>query len=403
MVLPGRHPSMGEESVMEQKNQPSHLDFRMSKSQELLLDIVRVCMAQFIVLNHFLGLIHSKSGMGLGGLRVTVFFMLSGFLIFATTWRRKDSGYSFKDYMIDRSARLWVCLIPALIFSAVIADMTMDMPKYPAGDAAGLVQFIGNLLMLEDYPLFQILRRLGIDSVYFIQPYAAAEPYWTLPIEFWLYVVFGFLFFFVFMRQGRPSIGALALMGVALPAVLYHTATGYGQCLALVWALGCLGPWAVSADRKLQRYLAISDRFAFVLVIGWTLLCVALIVLRGLSRQLNFYEFQTVLFLAGFLMGLIWLTGRIDIDKVAPFSSFVRWLAKQSYALYLTHNAVLTLYITYTGYDFSVSEALLLIIGCNVAAMPFYFLFDRYHKNVARWLRTLPGLRAPAAMASPLK
>ncbi len=329
--------------------------------------------------------------------------MLSGFLIFGTTWRRKDSGYFFKDYLIDRSSRLWVCLVPALIFSAVVAEMTISMPQYPAGDAVGLVQFVGNLLMLEDYPLFQILRRLGIDSRFFIRPYATAEPYWTLPIEFWLYVVFGFLFFFVFMRQGRPSIWALVLMAVALPAVVYHTATGYGQCLALVWALGCLGPWAVGADRKLQRYLMLSDRSALLLVIGWTLLCTALIVLRGLSRPLNFYEFQTVLFLAGMLMGLIWLTGRLDIDKAPMLSISIRWMAKQSYALYLTHNSVLTLYITHTGYAFSVYEVVLLILGCNVVAMPFYFLFDKHHKNVARWLRTLPGLRGSSAVPSPTK
>ncbi len=64
---------------MNQTDQLTQLDFRMSKSQELLLDVVRVCMAQMIVLNHFLGLTDSKSGVGLGGLRVTVFSCCPGF------------------------------------------------------------------------------------------------------------------------------------------------------------------------------------------------------------------------------------------------------------------------------------------------------------------------------------
>lgn len=386
------------------RSESGSTDFRMSKSQELYLDLVRVCMAQFIVLSHFLHLSRNKSWLSelpLDGLRVTVFFMLSGFLIFATTWRRKDSGYGFKDFMLDRSTRLWVCLVPALMFSAVVAAFTMDLPDYPALHASGPIQFIGNLLMLEDYPLFQILRRLGIESAFFIRPYASAEPYWTLPIEFWLYVVFGFLFFYVYMRRGRPRFWAMALMAIAGPAVIYHASTGYGQCLSLVWALGCLGPWAIAVDRRVQAHFNLSDRATVCLILGWLALCLSMLTLRGLSRPLNFYEFQTVLFLAGLLMGLVWLTGRFNIDRVPAFTRSVRWLAKQSYALYLTHNAVLTFYISYTGYEFSIAEGVALIIACNVVAVPFYFLFDRRHKDVARWLRTLPGLRAPPPGSRP--
>lgn len=369
--------------------------FRMSASQELLLDIVRLCMAQFIVINHLMGLLEIKGGHGLGGLRVTVFFMLSGFLIFATTWRRQVGTYDFKDFMIDRSARLWVCLIPALCFSALVAAHTMGMPNYPAAHAAGSVQFAGNLLMLEDYPLFQVLRRLGLDSQFFIRPYASAEPYWTLPIEFWLYVVFGFLFFFVYLRRGRPGLWAWVLMAVAFPAVMYHAATGYGNCLALVWVLGCAGPWLISVDRRIQAHYGLSDRATLALVCGWIGMCLSLLVLRGLSRTLNFYEFQTALFLMALLVGLVWLTGRCNIDRIPPFTASVRWLSRQSYALYLTHNAVLVLYITYTGTDFTLGEGAALVVACNFVAVPFYLAFDRHHKRVARWLRTLPGLRQP--------
>jgi peptidoglycan/LPS O-acetylase OafA/YrhL len=345
-------------------------------------------MAQFIVLGHLLVLADTGrwSQLPLAGLRVTVFFMLSGFLIFATTWRRKDRDYTFREFLIERSARLWVCLVPALIFSAFVASMVIDLPHYPATTHTGPIHFIGNLLMLEDYPLFQILRRLGVDSTLFVRPYASAEPYWTLPIEFWLYVVFGYVFFFAYLRRGRPSLAATLLGAVALLAVTYHAATGYGQCLSLFWILGAVGPWAISADRALQRRFGLSDRTTLLLVLAWIGLCLSLIVLRGSSRGLDFYELQLGLFVAGLLMGLIWLTGHVNIDFAPRLSSAARTIAKQTYALYLTHNAVLTYYLANFGTRISLLEGVGLIAACNVAAVPFYWLFDRHHKLVARWI-----------------
>jgi peptidoglycan/LPS O-acetylase OafA/YrhL len=243
--------------------------------------------------------------------------------------------------------------------------------------------------MLEDYPLFQILRRLGLDSTFFVRPYAAAEPYWSLPIEFWLYVVFGYLFFFVYLRRGRPSWGTKALGAVALLAVIYHAATGYGQCLSLFWLLGALGPWAVSVDDRVQQRFGLSDRATLLLVLAWLGSCSSLMVLRGVSRGLDFYEFQQGLFLAGLLIGLVWLAGRVNIEIAPPLSKAVRSLAKQTYALYLTHNAVLTYYISHFGPELGFREGVCLVVACNLVAIPFYWLFDRHHKAVARWAKSL--------------
>jgi len=382
-------------------------EFRLKKSQELCLDLIRILMAQLIVIGHLLSLADTDSWwsrLPLPGLRVSVFFMLSGFLIFATTWRRRDQAYTFRDFMIERTARLWVCLVPALIFSALVASLVVDLPNYPGTSHTGPVHFVGNLLMLEDYPLFQILRRLGLDSTWFVRPYATAEPYWTLPLEFWLYVVFGYAFFYGYLRRGRASRWTLGLSGVALFAVVYHAATGTGQCLTLFWVLGALGPWAVDFDHKLQKRFGLSDRRMLWSVVAWIGLCLTLIVLRGASRRLDFYELQLGLFLAGFLLGLIWLTGRIDIEFSPRLSRAARAIAKQTYPLYLTHNAVLCYYLSLYGAKISLWEGVGLVAACNVVAVPFYWLFDRHYKAVARWARALswpawllrPG-RSPAS------
>jgi peptidoglycan/LPS O-acetylase OafA/YrhL len=179
------------------------------------------------------------------------------------------------------------------------------------------------------------------------------------------------------------------LGAIALFAVMYHAATGHGQCLSLFWILGALGPWAVSLDRALQRRFGLTDRSTLLLVLAWLGLCFSLIVLRGASRGLDFYEFQSGLFLAGLLIGLVWLTGHVNIDVAPLLSKFARTIAKQTYALYLTHNAVLTYYISHFGKDIGFLEGMGLVVACNLIAVPFYWLFDRHHKAVASWLKAL--------------
>lgn len=376
-------------------------DLQLTGSQELYLDAARVGMTQLITITHLFALAGAGGVMhrlALDQLAVASFFMLSGFLIFTTTWRRRHSAYGFREFLIDRACRLGVCMVPALVFAALVAYTMMGRPGYPATSNSGLLQFLGNLLMLQDYPLFQILRRLGVDSAWFIRPYSSAEPFWTLPIELFLYVVFGFVFFYVWRRRVRPSAAVLALTAVATFAVLYHSATGFGQCLTLIWLLGCVGAWCTHADRRMQARFAWSDRAALLAIVGWMLLFLFLLALRIASRPLSFYDLQTALFVGCVLLGVVWLTGRIDIDRVPALSSLIRLLARQSYALYLTHNTVITLYVASLPHTFSAIELAFLLILCNVVAAVFYFLFDRHYRTVARWLRD--GPRAAASLQS---
>src|SRR5277367_4953881 len=54
---------------------------------------------------------------GFGNEAVFVFFVLSGFLISTAIFSRQGSGnWSWRNYAIDRSSRLYVVLIPGLLF-----------------------------------------------------------------------------------------------------------------------------------------------------------------------------------------------------------------------------------------------------------------------------------------------
>ena len=60
---------------------------------------------------------------GFGHQAVMVFFVLSGFLVGGTVVSRVDAGqWSWIDYAITRMTRLWIVLLPALLFDGVLGQ-----------------------------------------------------------------------------------------------------------------------------------------------------------------------------------------------------------------------------------------------------------------------------------------
>src|SRR5690606_13013877 len=93
--------------------------------------------------------------------------------------------------------------------------------------------------MLQDYPAFQVRRRLVVpDQAWMVAPFGSARPFWTISIEWWIYMSFGGLMFFIVRRGGE--IGAFGLLALALVAIepLYHFVGGFGQCLTMLWIVG---------------------------------------------------------------------------------------------------------------------------------------------------------------------
>ena len=127
---------------------------------------------------------------GFGHQAVMVFFVLSGFFISSTIISKWISGsWSWRDYAIDRSSRLYVVLIPALLLgwfwdkagSSLFAS-TGIYSRPLEGFGAAIAQnritpgiFLGNLLFLQTI----ICPTFGSNG-----------PLWSLANEFWYYVLF---------------------------------------------------------------------------------------------------------------------------------------------------------------------------------------------------------------------
>lgn len=137
---------------------------------------------------------------------VAVFFILSGFLIgyYATL---RAEVYSFLEYMIDRACRIFVAFIPALIFVAVVdLTITAHFHQFRPG-VHSPATFVANLFMLQHTPFNRYF-----DWLPTFQPFGTGRPFWTIAVEWWLYALFGIVFFAGRMRGSWRGYLCLSLL-----------------------------------------------------------------------------------------------------------------------------------------------------------------------------------------------
>jgi peptidoglycan/LPS O-acetylase OafA/YrhL len=351
------------------------------------LDLLRALAANLVLYGHAGEVFGVAVQLPAGLIGVSVFFILSGFLILLSSLARlQRPGPYFTPYMIDRFARIFTAYVPVLILVAV-ANSVADLGHWGQdGMSSGPAAFIGNLLLLQNYPVFQTVHRLVGDALY-IRPYNTAEPFWTIPIEFWIYVVFGLGFFGLIVRERIGTLTAAVLGVVALPVVIWNAAAGGGNGLSLVWLVGAMagyvwvGDWHGSAH-KLQIG-------AVVAAAG----CVCLLG-RGVKTGWNIQDLGMVLcealiFLGGLSMADGLRTLPLSLRKVCTaFASY-------SYSLYLVHNTVLV--VIWKCWSDALGNAALPIafVAAHAVAFAMYVLFERHYRQVGAWLKRLSRIGAP--------
>jgi peptidoglycan/LPS O-acetylase OafA/YrhL len=326
---------------------------------------------------------------GFGHQAVMVFFVLSGFLICSAILKRRASGtWSWRDYAIDRSSRLYVVLIPGLFFGLLLDQVGSSLFASSGLYTQPLLSF-GSVI-----PRSQITPGIFLGNLFFVQTilcrtFGSNGPLWSLANEFWYYVLFP-LGLFAGLAWAKYS--PRRAISLTIPAFFVAAFVGSGVLLGfMIWLAGCILVLAYSKIRLEARtslilYLLISS--------------LALSVCLAAARTGKFFVLGTDLSVG--LAFTLFLFGILQMDVRTPhpyYANTAHAFAEFSYTLYVLHFPFLLFLRAWIapsqGWQ---PDGVHLLYGTVIGAIVISFawvvsLFTEKKTRVARnWLRNaIPG------------
>jgi peptidoglycan/LPS O-acetylase OafA/YrhL len=381
----------------------------LSIDQVTYLNIIRALAAELVLFGH--GFLYFRKDVNthisLGGLGVVMFFLISGFLISRSVFTNLRRGnYILTDYMIERFSRVYTAAIPALLLIAIIDYFLLAKPRFPDTKNYTLWNAFGYLAMLDGFPPFLVLQHVGWESNWFFERFSSARTFWTLPIEWWIYVAFGILFFSI--RTRTWTINRFVVLGLVSVFPLYHFIARFGGCLTGVWMIG-LGSSALYCwveDARIDQSL---DR---LWILRATVILIFLAIPMGLIRlayaDANVYDATFTVLLAVIILAPLFILQLRPISVTRVIRASAHRMASYSYSLYLIHStfmiAILTLHREWVS---GTINFILMLVGINIAALCFAHVFELRYHLVAKHLKTLFNRRvsnreAPSKAASEL-
>ncbi|QBJ68223.1 acetyltransferase [Bacillus anthracis] len=298
-----------------------------------------------------------------GFLGVTVFFVLSGYLItdiLAMEWKR-NKRIDLKKFWLSRARRLLPGMLVMLVITlAWITIFHSSLLEKMRGDSLAALFYVSNW--------WYIYHKLSyFDNFNQISP---LNHFWSLAVEEQFYVVWPFIIslgLYYIKKQSRmilliclgafASALAMAILyepGVDPSRIYYGTDTRafsllIGAVLALVWP-----------SNRLANKIIPKARFILDVVGG-----IALIIILVMFWKTNQYDpflYKGGMVLLSIAAALLVANLAHPASRIAQFLRFrpLRWVGVRSYGIYLWHYPILTLTTPKVNAgDFSIIRAIL--------------------------------------------
>lgn len=240
------------------------------------LDLIRGLAAWAVMWDHLRGLFFvdfrlvSRSSSllkviylftGFGNEAVLVFFVLSGFLISSAILGRRASGtWSWRDYVIDRASRLYVVLIPGLLFG-LSWDRLGSSIFFSTGIYSHPLENFGSAIVQARMGIGTFLGNLVFLQTIIVPTFGSNGPLWSLANEFWYYVLFPVVLAAAIAWKMRSILSAVAFTILAALAAVF---VGW-QILAgfIIWSAGtalvvAYSKWPLRSRGWLTLYALVS-------------------------------------------------------------------------------------------------------------------------------------------------
>lgn len=187
------------------------------------LDALRLIGALAVIFGHAYHIVGRPfenpvvAGYPVQTLGVVIFFAISGYLITAS-WSRTKNPVS---YFAARSLRIFPALaLVVLVCMFVIGPLVTVLPTGQYFDAPNFWSYLGNIILRPQYELPGVWG----DHPY---PNAVNGSLWTLPAEFFCYLLVPLVFLF-------PKVARIPVIGLLLAASVWYSMTPPLES-AVVW------------------------------------------------------------------------------------------------------------------------------------------------------------------------
>jgi peptidoglycan/LPS O-acetylase OafA/YrhL len=386
----------------------------LSQEASVFLNIIRLVACELVVVSHFITRYQPMvldsfffGGM-LGGLGVFTFFAISGFLIsYSLLQKLQNKQYSFRNYFVDRFSRIYTGLLPALLFSAaIVATMYLTNVVYfnylsEIESPLSIHSLAATIVMGEMFPtgLFNASSAaLGIQlSPPLFAPFGFNSVLWSLVVEWWIYMFFGWLIIgslsFFGKRERSTSYKVLFFGGLAVLSVILVALAWSYSVFIIIWFTGVLMMAVISnatvrskltnpgVVKVLAAFCAASlTAVTYEAYVICTLTHESFNLLFGLLIALN--VFLGILLLSG---NIQWLAGWMLKKRVVKYSSNI---AGFSYTLFLIHYPVI---LFLNGLNFEVDRLLLfvpILLLINEVALLLATVGEKKHRQLAKKIKS---------------
>jgi peptidoglycan/LPS O-acetylase OafA/YrhL len=255
---------------------------------------------------------------------VVVFFVLSGFLVGGSAIEKARSKQPWlRKYVIDRTVRIYIVLLPVLLICGSVdvlsAHFFSDVGVYSASFARDSFD-----------PWLILWNILNLQGIWF-PPFGTNQPMWSLGMEYWYYLLFGFMLL-PLGGAGSPYSKYFRVVGCLAAAstfIVFASSGSYFLFGFLIWCLGAAAhvvPFTVIRSPRVSLALFVVVSVAVRLAVSETVLL----------RETVKYAVDLV---QAALFANLLLTLRFDKSAGFAFcrSEIHARLAAFSYSLYASH------------------------------------------------------------------
>jgi peptidoglycan/LPS O-acetylase OafA/YrhL len=357
----------------------------LSPAYSRYLDVLRALAAVIVALSHLklFGIADQNFALWLpadGHDAVVLFFILSGFVIAASTAKKPDQGLA--AYLLDRAARIYSVAVPILLVAAAFAVF-------------GLIKAVAPY-QLERWWLYVPFHLTFLSQSWqFREIPFGLNPWWSLPFEVWYYILFGGAIFLRGAQRWLVCTIIFTIMGpklwVMLPiwlcgVWLYHSDYAARISRVTAWVFLFAGPICYVLFMETPAQIFIRDIFLRPFG-GWN---------AHVLGYASYFgrDYATTIFLSVHLIGAQCLA----LQLPAWLSRAAKALANVSFTLYLLHPIV---YRSLSGAGFEPSLSPLMVYGVAMLAVLAAFLIAPLTEGQRpRWRRLFAGALASVRKAA---